>query len=70
MEPEPFLLRIYRSDGTIESFALRNAAQASGICQKAEAARLFAQPRLVVAGECFKFMGSSTCACPAVALAS
>jgi hypothetical protein len=54
MESEPFLLRIYQSDGTIESFALRNAAQASGICQKTEAGRLFAQPRLIVAGDCFK----------------
>jgi len=54
MESEPLLLRIYRSDGTIESFALHNAAQASGFCQKTEAARLFAQPRIVVAGECFK----------------
>ena len=54
MESEPFLLRIYQSDGTSESFALRDAAQASGICQKTEAARLFAQPRLIVAGDCFK----------------
>jgi len=54
MESEPFLLRIYQSDGTIESFALRNAAQAGGICQKTEAARLFAQQRIVVAGERFK----------------
>ena len=54
MESEPFLLRIHLGDGTIESFALRNAAQASGICQKTEAGRLFLQPRLVVAGERFK----------------
>jgi hypothetical protein len=54
MNSNPFLLRIYLSDGTIESFALHDAAQARGICQKTEAGRLFAQPRLVVAGECFK----------------
>jgi hypothetical protein len=33
---------------------LADAAQARGLCQKTEAARLFAQPRLIVAGECFK----------------
>ncbi len=54
MESEPFLLRIYLSDGTVESFALHDSAQARGICQKTEAARLFAQSRLVVAGERFK----------------
>jgi hypothetical protein len=54
MKSKPFLLRVYLSDGTIESFALRDAARVQGICQKAEAARLFTQPRLIVAGECFK----------------
>jgi hypothetical protein len=54
MDVEPFVLRIYLGDGTIESFELRDPAQVRGICQKTEAARLFAQSRLVVAGECFK----------------
>jgi len=46
-----FVIRVHLTDGSVESFAQADAAQAQNIWQTVEPARLFAQPRLVIAGE-------------------
>jgi hypothetical protein len=49
-KPE-FVIRVHLTDGSIESFAVANEADAKRIWEAIDPARLFAQPRLVLAGE-------------------
>ena len=46
-----FLIRVHLTDGSVESFAAMDEAEAQRIWEKIEPSRLFAQPRLVLAGE-------------------
>jgi hypothetical protein len=50
----PLTIRIYLADGTTESFVQHDESQARKICEKLDYQRLFAQPRLIIAGEHFK----------------
>jgi hypothetical protein len=53
--PKPeFIIRVHLTDGSLESFAVVDEAEARRIWEAIEPARLFAQPRLVLAGEHFK----------------
>jgi len=49
-KPE-FIIRVHLTDGSIESFAATDQAEAARIWEEIEPARLFAKPRLVLAGE-------------------
>jgi len=53
-QPPAFAIRIHLTDGAVESFAPTNAAEAEKLWDKIEPSRLFAQSRLVLAGEHFK----------------
>ena len=46
-----FVIRVHLTDGSVESFAQTDAAEAQKLWDKIEPSRLFAQSRLVVAGE-------------------
>jgi hypothetical protein len=52
--PPTFLIRVHLTDGTVESFEPASEAEAKRVWDSVEPARLFAQPRLVLAGEHFK----------------
>ena len=54
MKEDRLEIRIYLSEGTTETFELRDAAQIQAVRQQLEPLRVFAQNRLVVAGETFK----------------
>jgi len=54
MKTETLIIRIHLSEGTIESFELRNESQIQEVRQKVDPSRIFSHGRLVVAGECFK----------------
>ena len=49
-----FAIRVHLTDGSVESFAPPNEAEAQKLWDRIEPSRLFAQPRLVLAGEHFK----------------
>src|ERR1700722_6468064 len=50
--PKPeFVIRVHLTDGSIESFAVADDAEAERIWDTIEPSRLFSQPRLVLAGE-------------------
>ena len=49
-----FAIRVHLTDGSVESFAPTNEAEAQKLWDKIEPSRLFAQPRIVLAGEHFK----------------
>jgi hypothetical protein len=49
-----FTIRVHLVDGSVESFVARDEAEAKRIWDSVEPARLFAQPRIVIAGEHFK----------------
>lgn len=50
--PKPaFAIRVYLTDGSVESFAPTDAAGAQKLWDQIEPSRLFAQSRIVVAGE-------------------
>src|ERR1051326_2536430 len=49
-----FIIRVHLTDGSVESFATRSKAESDKIWESIDLSRLFAQPRLVVAGEHFK----------------
>jgi hypothetical protein len=49
-----FLIRVHLTDGSVESFAPRDEAQAQAIWERIEPSHLFAQPRVVLAGEHYK----------------
>jgi hypothetical protein len=50
--PKPgFVIRVHLTDGSVESFAVADKAEAGRIWDAVEPARLFAQPRLILAGE-------------------
>src|SRR5271154_3503725 len=49
-----FAIRIHLTDGSVESFAPTNEADAQKLWDRIEPSRLFAQSRLVLAGEHFK----------------
>jgi hypothetical protein len=46
-----FLVRVHLTDGSVESFVILDATEAARIWDAIEPSRLFAQPRLVLAGE-------------------
>jgi hypothetical protein len=46
-----FVIRVHLTDGSVESFAVTDAAEAGRIWEAIEPSRLFAQTRLVLAGE-------------------
>ena len=46
-----FVIRIHLTDGSVESFVQTDEVEARGIWDRVEPSRLFAQPRLVLAGE-------------------
>jgi len=46
-----FVIRVHLTDGSVESFAQTDEAEAQKLWDKIEPSRLFAQSRLVVAGE-------------------
>ncbi len=52
-KPE-FVIRVHLTDGSLESFAVVNKTEAQRIWEAVDPSRLFAQPRLVIAGEHFK----------------
>jgi hypothetical protein len=53
--PKPSLaIRIHLADGSVESFAPPDEAEAQKLWDRIEPSRLFAQTRLVLAGERFK----------------
>lgn len=52
--PPAFAIRIHLTDGSVESFAPTDAAEAQKLWDRIEPSRLFAQPRIVLAGEYFK----------------
>jgi hypothetical protein len=45
------VIRVHRIDGSVESFAQTDEAAVQRLWQKIEPSRLFAQPRIVLAGE-------------------
>jgi hypothetical protein len=49
-KPE-FVIRVHLTDGSIESFATTDETEARRIWENIEPARLFTQPRLILAGE-------------------
>lgn len=49
-----FAIRIHLTDGSVESFAPTTEAEAQKLWDRIEPSRLFAQPRLVLAGDNFK----------------
>ncbi len=49
-----FAIRIHLTDGSVESFSPTTEAEAQKLWDRIEPSRLFAQPRLVLAGEHFK----------------
>jgi hypothetical protein len=49
-----FVIRVHSTDGSLESFAAKDQAEAQAIWDRVEPAHLFSQPRLVLAGEHFK----------------
>jgi hypothetical protein len=49
-----FAIRIHLTDGSVESFAPTNEAEAQKLWDRIEPSHLFAMPRLVLAGEHFK----------------
>jgi hypothetical protein len=49
-----FAIRVHLTDGSVESFAPPNEAEAQKLWDRIEPSRLFAQTRLVLAGEHFK----------------
>jgi hypothetical protein len=49
-----FAIRVHLTDGSVESFAPPNEAEAQKLWDRIEPSRLFTQPRLVLAGERFK----------------
>src|SRR5271154_503252 len=46
-----FVIRVHLTDGSVESFAPTSEAEAQKLWDKIEPSRLFAQSRLVLAGE-------------------
>lgn len=53
--PKPaFAIRVHLTDGSMESFAPRDEAEAHKLWDQIEPSHLFAQSRLVIAGEHFK----------------
>src|SRR5579863_5185619 len=54
MNDKAFTIRIHLADGSIHSYRQPHAALAKKIIDSVEPARIFARPRLVVAGERYK----------------
>jgi hypothetical protein len=54
MKTETLIIRIHLSEGTIESFELRDESQIQEVRRNADPSRIFSHGRLVVAGERFK----------------
>src|SRR5580704_1091518 len=52
-KPE-FVIRVHLTDGSLESFAVVNKTEAQRIWEAVDPSRLYAQPRLVIAGEHYK----------------
>ena len=50
-EKPPLIICVHLTDGSVESFAQTDQAEAQKLWQKIEPSRLFASPRLVLAGD-------------------
>jgi len=49
-----FTIRVHLTDGSVESFAPASETEAKKLWDQIEPSRLFAQSRLILAGECSK----------------